>query len=84
MQYHDSKNDSWSISFQQCHIEFYLNYRFLNSYEILIVLCCVVYFRVQSTTKEVFVVDVMDPDATLANRRVFTRRSSHNAKITLM
>jgi len=42
-------------------------------------LYCVVYFKVRSTTKEVFVADVVD--VTLANRGVFTRRDAHDAKV---
>jgi hypothetical protein len=45
-------------------------------------LYCVVCFRVQGTTKEVFVVDVMD--ATLANRMVFIRWHTHDAKVASM
>jgi hypothetical protein len=44
-------------------------------------LYCVVYFRVQGTTKEVFVVDIMH--ATLANLMVFMQRHGKDAKVTL-
>ncbi len=42
-------------------------------------LYCVVCCRVQSTTKEVFVADVVD--ITLANRGVFTRWHAHDAEV---
>jgi hypothetical protein len=44
-------------------------------------LYCVVCFRVWSTTKEVFVIDVMD--ATLGNWRVFTQQHAQDAKVSL-
>jgi hypothetical protein len=40
---------------------------------------CVVCFRVRGTTRQVFVVDVVD--ATLANRGIFTQWYAHDAKV---
>jgi hypothetical protein len=45
-------------------------------------LCCVVCFRVRGTTREMFVVDVME--VTLANREIFTQWHAHDAKVTLV
>jgi hypothetical protein len=45
-------------------------------------LLCVVYFGVWGTTKEVFVVDVMD--VTLANCRIFMWQHAHDAEVTPM
>ncbi len=42
-------------------------------------LYCVVCFKVRGTTKEVFMVDVMD--ATLANHEVFTQCHAHDTKV---
>jgi len=42
-------------------------------------LYCVVYFKVRSTTKEVFVADVMD--VTLANHEVFTWWHAHDEEV---
>jgi hypothetical protein len=39
----------------------------------------VVFFKVQGTIKEVFVADVVE--ARLANRKVFTRRHTQDAKV---
>jgi hypothetical protein len=41
---------------------------------------CVVYFKIQRTTKEVFVADVMD--VTLANHGVFMQWHAHDAEVT--
>ncbi len=43
-------------------------------------LYCVVCFRVQGTTKEVFMDDVVD--ATLTNHGVFMRQHAHDAKVS--
>ncbi len=43
---------------------------------------CVVYFKVQGTTKEVFMVDVVD--VVLANRRVFTQRHTQDVEVALV
>jgi hypothetical protein len=51
----------------------------LNSYVIFIILYCVVYLRVQGTTRVVFVVDIVD--ATLTNCEVFTQWHAHDAKV---
>jgi hypothetical protein len=45
-------------------------------------LYCVVCFRVQSTTKEVSMVDAID--VTLANHKVFTWWHAHDAKVALV
>jgi hypothetical protein len=45
-------------------------------------LYCVNYFRVRGTTREVFMVNVMD--VTLANRAVFMRQHAHDAKVASM
>ncbi len=42
-------------------------------------LYCVVYFKFQSTTKEVFATNVVD--RSLANRGVFKQQYAHDAKI---
>jgi hypothetical protein len=44
-------------------------------------LYCVVCFGVRGTTKEVFVVDVVD--VALANRGVFMRQHTHDAEVSL-
>jgi len=40
----------------------------------------VIYFRVQSTTREVFVVDALD--VALANHKIFTQQHAHDAEVT--
>ncbi len=42
-------------------------------------LYCVICFRVQGTTKEVFVANAME--VALANRKIFTCRHTHDAKV---
>jgi hypothetical protein len=43
---------------------------------------CVVYFKVQSTTREVFMVDVVD--VVLANRKVFTQQHTQDVEVALV
>ncbi len=45
-------------------------------------LYCVICFRVRGTTRDVFVVDVMD--AQLANHGVFMQWHAYDAEVTLM
>jgi hypothetical protein len=43
-------------------------------------LYCVVYFRVKNTTKDVFIIDVVD--VTLVNRGVFMWQCAHDAEVS--